>query len=243
LVGVDTAASLKSVIGAARSYWHQPDLIILTGDLSQDETAGSYRKLKELFCVFQCPIYYLPGNHDLPEVMDPILTRAPAAFSADRSVVAGDWQIVLLNSRVEGRVEGRLPPDELSYLERCLAGRPDLNAIVCLHHSPVSIGVPWMDEIALTNPEDLFAVLDRFQVVRAVVWGHIHQEFESSQGAVRLLAAPSTCIQFKSCLKFGVDTRPPGYRWFRLSAKGQLDTGVKRLAHAPEGLDLTAAGY
>ena len=53
-----------------------------------------------------------------------------------------------------------------------------------------------MDSIGLHNREALFEVLDRFSCVKALLWGHIHQAFDSERRGVRLLATPSTGVQF-----------------------------------------------
>ena len=63
--------------------------------------------------------------------------------------------------------------------------------------------------------------------MRAVVWGHVHQDFDAMRGPVRLLSTPSTCAQFKpGAEKFAVDTRPPGYRILELGVDGAIRTEV-----------------
>jgi Icc protein len=54
----------------------------------------------------------------------------------------------------------------------------------------------WLDSVGLHNAADLFAATDRHASVRAIVWGHVHQEFDALRKGVRLLAVPSTCAQF-----------------------------------------------
>ena len=60
----------------------------------------------------------------------------------------------------------------------------------------------------------------------------------------RLLASPSTCVQFAPGVDdFQVDLSPPGYRHLALLPDGAIHTRVSRLAAYPEGLDLASAGY
>jgi Icc protein len=115
---------------------------------------------------------------------------------------------------------------------------------VCLHHNPVPIGCEWMNPIGLRNPDALFAVLERFPQVRAVLWGHVHQEYDQMRGDVRLLASPSTCIQFApGSVDFKVDTTAPGYRWLRLYDDGRLETGVSRVVCMDFEVDYGGEGY
>jgi Icc protein len=96
----------------------------------------------------------------------------------------------------------------------------------------------------LRNPEALFTVLDRFPQVRAVLWGHVHQEFDQLRDGVRLMATPSTCIQFApNSVDFGLDELAPGYRWLRLHDDGQIETGVSRIASDLFDVDINGAGY
>ncbi|KTC63185.1 hypothetical protein AO262_22830 [Pseudomonas fluorescens ABAC62] len=59
---------------------------------------------------------------------------------------------------------------------------------------------------------------------------------------MRLLASPSTCIQFAPGSEdFKVSEQAPGYRWLRLHGDGRLETGVERVRHrrqATHTLDL-----
>ncbi|MCY1451598.1 3',5'-cyclic adenosine monophosphate phosphodiesterase CpdA [compost metagenome] len=51
------------------------------------------------------------------------------------------------------------------------------------------------------------------------------------RNGVRLLASPSTCIQFEPGSEdFKVGEQAPGYRWLRLHPDGAVDTGVSRVS-------------
>ena len=93
------------------------------------------------------------------------------------------------------------------------------------------MGSRWIDKVALRNPEDLYAVTDRYPCVRVVVWGHVHQCHDSRRKGVRLLATPSTCAQFLPHSEdFEIDPAPPGYRRLTLRADGSIETEVVRVA-------------
>jgi Icc protein len=244
LVGVATYASLRNVIDLALAERGKPDLILLTGDLSQDETPESYERLRELIGTIGSPAYCLPGNHDTPALMTEVLAVQGSAIRNDCSFVCNNWQVILLSSHWPGHVEGLLNESELERLEDALALPSYEHALVCLHHNPVSVNCAWMDKISLTNPEALFSILDAESRVRALLWGHVHQEFEGERRGIKLMSTPSTCVQFQpGGANFAVDDRPPGYRWLELHSDGTIGTAVGRLPSTPEGLILASRGY
>ena len=64
------------------------------------------------------------------------------------------------------------------------------------------------------------------------------------RGDLRLLASPSTCVQFApGSEEFQVDRSAPGYRWLRLHADGRLDTGVSRVTGIHFEVDYSVKGY
>ncbi len=227
LAGIDTYASLQNVIALAQAQHWPPDLILATGDLSQDGSREAYERLQTIFESLAVPIYHLPGNHDIPAVMQEVLAGGP--IQTGRHYLRSPWQIILLDSTVPDEVGGHLPAKELDFLDQCLRSYPERYALVCLHHQPVPVGNRWMDEIGLDNPDRFFAILDRYPRAKGVLWGHVHQHFEQERIGVRLLATPSTCIQFKpGTAEFTLDTTLPGYRWLELAPTGYIRTGVCR---------------
>jgi len=66
--------------------------------------------------------------------------------------------------------------------------------------------------------------------VRAVIWGHIHQEFSLRRNGVYFWGAPSTCLQFKrGATQYESDTLAPGYRRLELVPDGRIVSDVVRL--------------
>ena len=240
LYGVNSAASLAAVVAEACS--HPRDLAVISGDLVHDESEAGYRHLGELLAPLEVPTYLIPGNHDDAALMQTAFRQGQ--ISCDKQVELGNWQVLLLNSQLPGQVGGHLDDRELDWLERSLRKADADASLIFLHHNPVPVGCKWLDPLGLDNPDKLFEVIAAHPQVKAVVWGHVHQEFDEARAGVRLLSTPSTCIQFKpGADEFELDYLPPGYRWFRLHPDGRLETGVRRLARVPEGLDPGAVGY
>lgn len=241
LLGLPTAKSFDVVLEQLQRMCPQPDLLLLTGDLSQDGKPQSYTRLAELLSPLGIPTYWLPGNHDQPLVMQEVLNEAP--ICPEKSFEAGGWQFLLLNSHVPACVYGKLSSESLVWLDQQLQRAGKRPTLIALHHPPFVVDSDWLDGSSLQNSEELFAVIDRHPQVRLVVFGHIHQEFYRRRGDVHYLGSPSTSIQFEPhSHQFSLDEEAPGFRLLNLYPDGTIETRVERVAYAHE-LDLAASGY
>lgn len=241
LLGMTTRDSLQRVIEQVQAEQPHIDLVLATGDLSQDGTLASYNAFETMTECLNAPTRWFAGNHD--EVREMEVAAAGRDFMQP-VVDLGNWRVTLLDSSVSGSVPGFLSDEQLQLLERSLSEAPQRHHLVCLHHHPISINCRWMEPIGLRNPAALFGVLDRFPQVRSLLWGHIHQEIDQLRKGVRLLATPSTCIQFAPLSdEFKLDDKAPGYRWLRLLPDGRIETGVSRITGYDFKPDFSSDGY
>lgn len=228
LRGMDTRRSFETVMTAALEDCGRPDLLLATGDLSEDGSAEAYRYLSAQFESAGIPTFWLPGNHDDTAVMRARLIGGP--ISDSRQVLAGDWQILLLDSTIEGQVQGRVSPSQLDFMDSALRRHAERHALVCLHHQVVDTGSEWIDAKGLENAAEFRQRLSRHDNVRAVLWGHVHQETRCLDGGIEWLSTPSTCVQFKpDSREFALGDEDPGYRYLVLGAGGEIETGVRRV--------------
>lgn len=242
MLGVDTEASFKDTLEAALRNETRPDLAMFTGDLVQDATSGSYRRLKKVLSVIDFPCYCLPGNHD----EQPLMGREMCGNGVycQPQILLDGWQILCLDSTIPNDPGGRLLEEEIIRLETLLDALPNRWAMVALHHHPVPSGSVWMDTMLLENAGRFLSILAARPQVRVVLFGHVHQLMDTTLGHIRLLGSPSTCFQFKpGSVDFALDAVPAGYRWIELKPDGNLETRVERLQDLPAGLDFTCPGY
>jgi len=241
LLGMNTRDSLDAVLDLVKAHCHQPDLVLATGDIAQDGSAGAYQCFDQKISAFSCPVIYFSGNHDDPAVMSATINR-PESF--EKVWHSEYWKLIFLDSSVRSKVSGALAAEEIDLLRQTLATDKAKHTGICFHHHPVPVGSAWLDTIGLLNSAELFSVLDQFEQTRMLLWGHIHQEFDQYRNGVRLLATPSTCVQFKpESEEFAVDSLSPGYRWLTLMADGTINTGVERVEHIEFAIDLSSKGY
>ena len=240
LLGLDTDQSLCDVLDLIQMY-EKPDMILCTGDISNDAGANSYVRFVEIIRQYfpNAPLAWLPGNHDDPMNMDqvedlPIEAHAPV----------NGWNLIFLDSRIPMEEGGALEQSELDRLDHELAENPDTPTMIFLHHQPVPVGSEWVDQYVVKNASAFFEIVDKYDNIRAISWGHVHQEFNSHRKGVALLATPSTCVQFTPKSKeFKVDSVMPGYRSYQLYENGCFNTTVMRVADKAYAINFASTGY
>lgn len=207
------------------------DCLILGGDLAHDASLEAYGALKGAIESFPGVVLFTLGNHD----------AYGAAFNvlgpSHRFCDLPGWRIVVLQTLLPGYEKGTLTATELRALEETLSEATGRHVMIFMHHPPCSIGSLWIDRIALGNAHAFWSIVLAHQQVRAIVFGHVHQDFEGLYEGIRLMGTPSTCVQFKPRSPvFHLDDAHPGYRWIELKEDGSFLSEVHRIpiqkAHA-----------
>lgn len=223
--GLATNDSLSQVLEHYLNSGWAADLVLVTGDLVQDDSRAAYerfcRKLEDL----RLPVHCVPGNHDVRPLMMEVL--AGWSFAYCDNFEYGRWLVAGIDSCAEGKAAGTVSPEELGRLGTLLERSLAEHVLVALHHPPLPIGSRWLDQVGLLNSEEFLRVAAASGKVRAAVFGHVHQEFEGQHASMRILGTPSTCRQFRvQSDEFAVDGKPPGYRRLTLYATGEIETDV-----------------
>lgn len=243
LLGLNTFDSLQASLALIAELDLQPELLLATGDLSQDGSEASYREFASLLQPLDCPVWWLPGNHDKFASMQRVFAEF-SSFNPAKRGLFGHWQLILLDSTVPGKTHGQLSEFQLEFLRQSLIAYPEHHALVCLHHPPFSVGSRWLDRIGVQEPAGFEQILAEFPQVKAVLCGHVHQEFQQQKQGCLYLTSPSTCIQFcRQQPEFGVEPLPPGIRALQLHPDGRIETQVYRAEGFKVELDMTATGY
>ena len=101
---MNTARSAKGVIDAALAT-ESADCILVTGDIAADGQPEAYGQLEALLGT-SLPSLWLPGNHD-----DVSSHKDSYASHMKRRLRAKHWDVVMLETQVEGEVGGVLPTE------------------------------------------------------------------------------------------------------------------------------------
>jgi len=221
--GINPHNNLRTLLHKLKAW--KPDLLLATGDLSEDAGQAAYFALQKLFNPFRVPVLALPGNHDDATLLAQIFPGSPVGTVSVTE--HGCWQIIRMNSCLPGKPHGRISEATLAGLEKVLirdAGSPRL---VALHHQPIEVGSPWIDKYRLFEPEAFLHLIDQYPDAKAVVWGHVHQVFEADRKGTAMLGSPSSAINsLPGAQKFSPDPAGPACRWLELKADGGILTGL-----------------
>ncbi len=217
----------EALYHAQRHHW-PADAVLLTGDLANDEYDNTYARLAGIAARWETPVVAIPGNHDDKSRLRAAFDTAPMA--ADVVVDFAHWRIVGLDSQVPRAVHGALADSVWRLLENAAATRGDRNLLVCLHHHPLSLGSRWLEDLGLRDAADFRKRIAGLGVT-VCLFGHAHQEWDSTENGVRYLGTPSTGRQFESGSEdFSETDEPPAYRWLRLNDDGTVETEVEWVA-------------
>lgn len=181
--GQDADARLATVLDAWRATGERADLVLLTGDLSDDGSAGGCERLAEAVATLGAPVLAIPGNHDSPAVVE-------ATWNGPRAVPLDGWMIAGLDSTMPGEVYGHI---DVTAAMAWLDSLDQVPTIVALHHPPVSRSTA--DEFRLDGAAELLDALAERPHVRGVVAGHLHDAVDlAAPSGLPVLGCPSTIV-------------------------------------------------
>lgn len=221
--GANPHENLKKLLSEVKAF--EPDLLLATGDLSEDASPASYQALQGYFDQIDAPVLALPGNHDDAGMVAEAFPGSPL----DQVVVSehAEWQIIRLNSCLEGSPEGRLTAPVLEQLNTILLDEPHRPKLIALHHQPIPADSPWIDKYRLFEPEAFLKLMDQAPAVKVVTWGHVHQVIDIDRNGTAMLGSPSSVINsVPGAERFTADSLGPAARWLELAEDGTVRTGI-----------------
>lgn len=174
---------------------NRPDLLVLSGDITDRGDAESFAKTAALLADCPFPVLPLVGNHDSRETL---LGAFPQVQPAEGGflhyvVEAGlGLRIVCLDTLEDGRHGGAFCEARARWLTDRLAEAPDAPTLIFMHHPPVVVGIDWMDP-APGEPwiERLRGVLEGQPQVQAIHCGHLHRQITTRFAGIPLGVTPS----------------------------------------------------
>ena len=244
--GIDHNARLREAIASINAEHPVPDLILATGDMTNDGEPAELAELVSLLDGLERPLAILPGNHD-----DQAAFRA--AFDMDWAdadhlswiVDVGEVALIGLDCTVPGRGHGRFDAARAAWFGEALAATEGRPTLVALHHPPFRSGIEMMDGLMLHDAEAFTAAVTAAPHVNRVVCGHLHRPATAVlQGPKRSVVA-STCLStvlhpaldLDGVREFRMIDDPVGYQLHRYDADEWLThtryIGTGREAFAP----------
>jgi 3',5'-cyclic AMP phosphodiesterase CpdA len=192
-IGDPNLERFRTVIERLTRGPDQPDLLLLTGDLTEHGDAQSYAALVDVVKDCPFPVWPIPGNHDEREALRATFPQVPRSGFINYSIACGNLRLIMLDSLEHGRHGGAFCAERAVWLESELAAHPDVPKVIVLHHPPVPVGIAWMDpDPAAPWIERLGRAIAGNGQIQAILCGHVHRPIASSLGGVPLVICPSS---------------------------------------------------
>jgi Icc protein len=211
----------------------RPDVVLITGDLTESGMPGEYANLSALIREYlPMPVYVIPGNHDRRDNFREALSHLPGVTAdpvyVQYAIDDHPVRLVMLDTVVFGFGHGELRDGQLIWLDRALAAAPDKPTMIAMHHPPFDCGIAHMDRIRLRDAEAFAAVVARHRQVQRIVCGHHHRPIFTQIGHAIASISPSVAHQvelsFDPAGKGMFNFEPPAFHLHRWTAASGIVT-------------------
>lgn len=155
-----------------------PDVVVLSGDLTQRALPGQYRAAGRFLSELGGQVLVVPGNHDAPlwnlfaRVFDPWRNWRRFVARPLEAVVEADGAVVIGLNSANPRVwkDGRVTEAQLDGLRDAARRARGRRLVLALHHPPAP---PEGERPSLAGAAELVAVCQEIGV-EMVLSGHLH---------------------------------------------------------------------
>lgn len=176
-----------------------PDLLVLSGDITDHGDAESFAKTAALLAGGPCPVLPMVGNHDSREGLlgaFPHIRPADDGFLHYVIDAPLGLRIICLDTLEESRHGGAFCEARAAWLAARLAEAPDQPTLIFMHHPPIIAGIDWMDPAPGEGwIARLHAVLEGQKQVQAIHCGHLHRQITTRFAGIPLGVTPSVAPQ------------------------------------------------
>ncbi len=233
------AENLTRCIAHINALQLQPDVVLVTGDITNDFLPEQAAHAKTLLQQLQSPWFIVPGNHDDRDVLWDVFGggACPSRHKGFLSYVIDGYPLRLigLDSLDQGRNGGRLCQMRLDWLADRLAEAPEQPTILFLHHPPLKCGVPETDIDGFAGAREFAEIVQAHPNILRILCGHIHLPTHAAWHGTVVSTAPSMGMQ----LTLDLTQQQPSR--FLLTAPGYLlhhwtpqKTLITHTVHVPD---------
>jgi 3',5'-cyclic AMP phosphodiesterase CpdA len=199
LYGIAPAEQLRRTIDHLLGLPIAPAFCLITGDLTQDGAAESYRRLRTLLAPLTdrgIPLLVGLGNHDSRVGFRQGYLDQEAADDGQHYYVAniGDLRVIVLDSLIPGEDAGEIGDTQLAWLASQLAQPTSLRTLIALHHPVALGGMPPLHKDTLRDATALAATVRDHEIL-GIMAGHCHSPSATAFAGTLAVTAPAIVFQ------------------------------------------------
>ncbi|WP_233231387.1 metallophosphoesterase family protein [Silvanigrella aquatica] len=175
------------------------DILLLTGDISDDGSLESYEFVLNLLEKTNKMIYYINGNHDNKNNLISKFSKSIYFRQLDELVI-NNWLFIGLDSCVEGKDLGFLSNIEIQKCESLIRkyDNSKYNIVLVVHHHLLPVGTPLIDDCPIINSTQLLDIINNNRQIKIVITGHVHNDYSIPINELaKLETGLSSFAQFK----------------------------------------------
>lgn len=225
---VDPLPRLKAVIALLNRLSPRPDLVLATGDLTQNGAPEEYSALRSALETLAMPVFPLMGNHDRRDSFKAAFAPGLKDTGPDPflqyAIDCKTFRILMLDTVGEGEGHGLFCSKRLAWVEEQVAAT-DTPLLIATHHPPFHTGIGWLDPSDPTWWTDLMHCLGQAPHVMQVISGHVHRAITTKQAGIICTTSAATAHQVHLDLAPGAPAslamEPPGLSLHHVNA-GQV---------------------
>ena len=209
----DTMCHLNKAINIIKSLANV-DVIVVSGDLSNDGSRWTYEYIDEIFETTGIPTICCPGNHDSISMM--YNEYLPRYYQICDKIYIGGFKFLMLNSTIPADADpttnksrGLLTNDKLNFIKNEI--KDGTSTIIVLHHPPLEPG-GWLNRKLLDNRDEFVELISGYSNVKLILYGHIHYPTQNDVNGIKFSSAPSIGFAFdKDLPKFQIAKGNEGF--------------------------------
>lgn len=177
VLGHDPRLRLEAAISHISACYPDAEACIITGDLVESAEPEHYEALQAHLSKLPGQLLPLTGNHDDRDLLRQVFPL-PNVAMADFVQYRVDFprlSVVALDTLVSGQGYGFLCAQRLEWLQQTLDDCRDRPLLLAMHHPPMKLGLPILDEDNLRNGQELLELLKGRNNIQHLLLGHVHR--------------------------------------------------------------------
>lgn len=176
----------------------QPDVLVLTGDLTDGHWQEGYKQIADHLNQQNYPSLILPGNSDDHRLMRSVWDENTWTHDAPTEALhrvhdVGSLRLIGLDSTVDGQDYGSVN-DHLEWLDKQLRDAGSSPVLLFTHHHVFASGIPTLDETMCRGLGKLEELIRRTPAkLLAISSGHVHRPVAGTFAGIPAYICSSVC--------------------------------------------------